>query len=151
MHINIGKPILMLVIIVSALTSCTTTNNRQGNYRGGQVAHFSQKPEINKDGEIKQTVVRKPNLQKLKIFTPNIVKAQDSNKEKAKRMKQIAKNITDSVPHIKEDINFKKDAELIEEEKSYNRFDTIMVWIAVLSSCALIWCSVWFVGRSLLK
>jgi len=125
--------------MVSALTSCTTTNNRQGNYRGGQVAHFSQKPEINKDGEIKQTIVRKPNLQKLKIFTPNIVKAKDSNKEKQPRA------------FIKEDINFKKVADIVEEEKSYNRFDTIMVWIAVLSSCALIWCSVWFVGRSLLK
>ena len=129
----------MLVIIVSALTSCTTTNNRQGNHRGGQVAHFSQKPEINKAGEIKQTIVRTPNLQKLKIFTPNIVKAQDSNKEK------------EPTSFIKEDINFKKVADIVEEEKSYNRFDTIMVWIAVLSSCALIWCSVWFVGRSLLK
>ena len=141
----------MLVIIVSALTSCTTTNNRQGNYRGGQVAHFSQKPEINKDGEIKQTIVRKPNLQKLKIFTPNIVKAQDSNKEKANRMKQIAKNITDSEPHIKEDINFKKAAELIEEEKPYDRISMIMLWLALASSSILIWCIVWFVGRSLLK
>ena len=140
----------MLAIIVSVVTSCTTTNKRQGNYRGGQIAHFSDKPEINKDGEIKQTVVRKPNLQKLKIFTPNIVKAQDSNKEKAKRMKQIAKNITDA-PHIKEDINFKKDAELIEEEKPYDGFNLVMVWLAVLSSCTLIWCTVWFVGRSLLK
>ena len=141
----------MLVIIVSALTSCTTTNNRQGNHRGGQVAHFSQKPEINKDGEIKQTVVRKPNLQKLKIFTPNIVKAQDSNKEKAKRMKQIAKNITDNVPYIKEDVNFKKVADIVEEKKPYDRFSMIMLWLALLSSSVLIWCAVWFVGRSLLK
>ena len=36
---------------MSALTSCSTTNKRQGNYRGGQIAHFSEKPEINKDGE----------------------------------------------------------------------------------------------------
>lgn len=129
----------MLAIIVSALTSCTTTNNRQGNHRGGQVAHFSQKPEINKDGEIKQTIIRKPNLQKLKIFTPNIVKAQGSNKEKQ------------DASHIKEDINFKKVADIVEEEKSYNGFDRIMVWLAVLSSCTLIWCAVWFVGRNLLK
>lgn len=128
----------MLAIIVSLLVSCTTTSNRQGNWRGGQNAHFSQKTEINKDGAIKQVVVRKPNLQKLKIFTPNIVKAQGSNKEK-------------TTTFIKEDINFKKVADIVEKEKPYDRASMIMFWLAILSSSILVWCSVWFVGRSLLK
>ena len=127
----------MLVIIVSALTSCTTTNNRQGNHRGGQVAHFSQKSEITNTRELE---IRKPTLQKLKVIQPKIVKAKAQNKEEAN---------TSEVKQDKDNLN--KVAELIEEEKPYDRMNMIMLWLALLSSSVLIWCSVWFVGRSLLK
>tara|TARA_R110002020_G_scaffold308410_1_gene524088 strand:+ start:171 stop:539 length:369 start_codon:yes stop_codon:yes gene_type:complete len=122
---------------VSALTSCTTTNNRQGNYRGGQVAHFSQKSEITNTRELE---IRKPTLQKLKVIQPKIVKAKTTNKEEAN---------TSEVKRNKDNLN--KVAELIEEEKPYDRMNMIMFWLALLSSSVLIWCSVWFVGRSLLK
>ena len=131
------------------MTACgTLTQDKNKEWRDPRIAHFPKKPEITNAREL---VIRKPNLQKLKIFTPNIVKAKDSNKEKANRMKQIAKNITDGVPHIKEDINFKKVADLVEDEKPYDKMSMIMLWLAVLSSCTLAWCIVWFVGRNLLK
>ena len=41
--------------------------------------------------------------------------------------------------------------EIIEEEKPYSRLDMIMLWLAVLAGCTLVWCSIWFVGRTLLK
>tara|TARA_R110002020_G_scaffold369808_1_gene581610 strand:- start:773 stop:1147 length:375 start_codon:yes stop_codon:yes gene_type:complete len=124
---------------MSALTSCNTINKRQKNWHDPRIAHFSEAHEINKGSQIKQGIVRKPNLQKLKIFTPNIVKAGNSNKEK------------EGEAFIVEEVKPKKSADLIEEEKPYSRLDMIMLWLAITSSCIIVWCSIWFVGRYMFR
>lgn len=65
----------------------------------------------------------------------------------AEKMDELHRDIFDEAN--KDDLN--QDAEIIEEEKPYSRLDMIMLWLAVLAGCTLVWCSIWFVGRTLLK
>jgi hypothetical protein len=60
----------------------------------------------------------------------------ESNKEEAN---------TSEIKRRKE--NTKQIAEIIEEEKPYDRLNLIMIWLALLSSCSLVWCSIWFGWR----
>ena len=124
--------------MVSVMTACgTLTRDKNKEWRDPRIAHFSKKPEIT---NTKELTIRKPTLDKLRVIQPKIVKAKAQNKEEAN---------TSEVKQNKDNLN--KAAELIEEEKPYDRMSMIMLWLAILSSCTLIWCSVWFVGRSLLK
>jgi len=128
----------MLALVISMMTACgTLTQDRNKEWSDPRIAHFPKKAEIKDDKPIQ---IRKPNLNKLRVIQPKIVEAKAQNKEEAN---------TSEVKRNKDNLN--KAAELIEEEKPFDRMNMIMFWLALLSSSVLIWCSVWFVGRSLLK
>ena len=74
------------------------------------------------------------------MIQPKIVEAKAQNKEEVN---------TSEIKRNKNNLN--KAAELIKEDKPYDKMSMIMFWLAVLSSSVLIWCSAWFIGRSLLK
>ena len=113
---------------------CGTLNeSRKKNWHNPRIAHFSESPEINKSGEL---IIRTPTLGKLKVIKPQIIKARTANKDE----------VNTSEIKTSED-NLKQIAEIIEEEKPYDRLSLIMIWVAVLSSCSLVWCSIWFAWR----
>ena len=129
---------MLLAVIVSVMTACgTLTQDKNKEWRDPRIAHFSKKPEIT---NTKERTIRTPTLNKLRVIQPKIVKAKATNKEEAN---------TSEVKRNKDNLN--KAAELIKEDKPYDKMSMIMFWLALLSSSVLIWCSVWFIGRSLLK
>lgn len=133
-QINIGKPFFNIVVIASLLMGCGTLNeSRKKNWHDPKIAHFSESPEIKNSGELK---IRIPTLGKLKVIKPQIIQAYKANKEEAN---------TSEIKRRKE--NTKQIAEIIEEEKPYDRLNLIMIWLALLSSCSLVWCSIWFGWR----
>ena len=121
--------------MVSLLMGCGTLNeSRKKNWHNPRIAHFSESPEIKKSGEL---IVRTPTLGKLKVMKPQIVKAK-------------TKEVNTSEEKQKEN-NSEQIAQLIEEEKPYDRLNLIMIWLALLSSCSLVWCSIWFLWRYITK
>ncbi len=131
MQINIGKPILNIAVIVSLLMGCGTLNeSRKKNWNNPRIAHFQESPEIKKSEEL---IIRTPTLGKLKVIKPQIIKAH-TKEESTSKAEQ-------------EENNLKQIAEIIEEEKPYDGFNLVMAWLAVLSSCGLVWCSIWFAWR----
>ena len=131
---------------MSLLTSCRTFQESRNKTR---ITHFPKSPEINKPIEKKELRVRTPNLNKLKIIKPQIIKSKmkEDKISFAEKMDELHRDIFDEAN--KDDLN--QDAKIIEEEKPYSRLDMIMLWLAVLAGCTLVWCSIWFVGRTLLK
>jgi hypothetical protein len=133
-QINIGKPFFSIAVIVSLLMGCGTLNeSRKKNWHDPRIAHFSESPEINKSGEL---IIRTPTLGKLKVIKPQIIKAHTKE---------------ENTSETKQKENLKQIAQLIEEEKPYDRLNLIMIWIALLSSCSLVWCSIWFFWRYITK
>ena len=110
---------------------CGTLNeSRKKNWHDPKIAHFSESPEIKNSGEL---IIRTPTLGKLKVIKPQIIKAHTKEASTSKSEQQ--------------ENNLKQIAEIIEEEKPYDRLSLIMIWVAVLSSCSLVWCSIWFAWR----
>jgi hypothetical protein len=116
--------------MVSLLMGCGTLNeSRKKNWNNPRIAHFQESPEIKKSEEL---IIRTPTLDKLKVIKPQIIKAH--KKEEV-------------TSETEQKDNSKQIAEIIEEEKPYDGFNLAMVWVALLSSCGLVWCSIWFAWR----
>jgi len=127
---------------------CSCKITQQQNSRN-KTSHFLGESQITQPVEKKELVLRQPTLNKLKVIKPQIIKAEMNKDEStfAEKMDELHQEIFAD----KNKDDSKQDAEIIEDKKPYNKFDMIMLWLAVLAGCTLVWCSVWFIGRTLLK
>lgn len=130
---------------MSLLTSCRTFQEIRNKTRK---PHFSEDAQITKPVEKKELTVRSPNLNKLKTIKPQIIKGKVKKHESTFEEKMDA--LHQEIFSGKEE-DLTEDAQIIEEKKSYDRFTLVMGWLAVLSSCSLVWCSIWFGWRYLTK
>jgi len=130
---------------VLSMCACKVTLPKESRNKS---AHFLGDSQIIKPTEQKELIVRQPSLNKLKVIKPQIITA---------KMKKDESTFSEKMDNLHEEIfaknadDSKQDAEIIEKEKSYSKFDMIMFWLAITAGCTLVWCSIWFIGRTLIK